>query len=73
MPHSPQGTISKNKEKKKNLLFSPPNSAISKKKPSGQWYEMQDLTVKQTVPQLITLSEAYFQIWEYDAEASKGQ
>lgn len=30
---------------------------------SNQWYEMQDLHVSDILPQMITLSEAYIQIW----------
>ncbi len=33
-------------------------------KGSGTWYEMQDLHVVDVLPQMITLSEAYIQIWE---------
>ena len=29
-----------------------------------QWLEVQDLMVKETLPQLISLSEAYLQIYE---------
>jgi len=39
-------------------------------KGSGQWYEMQDLHVTSILPQMITLTEAYIQIYERrDAEA----
>ncbi|XP_050465376.1 U4/U6.U5 tri-snRNP-associated protein 2 [Cataglyphis hispanica] len=31
---------------------------------TGQWYEMQDLHVTQILPQMITLTEAYIQIYE---------
>tara|TARA_R110002050_G_C8750953_1_gene498878 strand:+ start:107 stop:382 length:276 start_codon:yes stop_codon:yes gene_type:complete len=31
---------------------------------TDQWYEMQDLEVRETIPQLIALSESYIQIWE---------
>ncbi|GBO20155.1 U4/U6.U5 tri-snRNP-associated protein 2 [Araneus ventricosus] len=31
---------------------------------SGKWYEMQDLHVTEILPPMITLSEAYIQIWE---------
>ncbi|XP_065308875.1 ubiquitin carboxyl-terminal hydrolase 39 [Dermacentor albipictus] len=31
---------------------------------SGKWYELQDLHVTEILPQMITLSEAYIQIWE---------
>lgn len=30
-----------------------------------QWYEIQDLVVRETIPQLITVSEAYIQIYEH--------
>lgn len=33
-------------------------------KASGQWYEMQDLHVIDILPQMITLTEAYIQIYE---------
>lgn len=33
-------------------------------KGTGNWYEMQDLHVTDILPQMITLSEAYIQIWE---------
>mmetsp|Transcript_30284 Transcript_30284/g.84643 ORF Transcript_30284/g.84643 Transcript_30284/m.84643 type:complete len:392 (+) Transcript_30284:458-1633(+) len=33
-------------------------------KANDQWYELQDLEVKDTIPQLIALSESYIQIWE---------
>ena len=33
-------------------------------KGSGQWYEMQDLHVTSILPQMITLTEAYIQIYE---------
>ena len=29
-----------------------------------QWYDVQDLHVKETMPQLVALSESYIQIWE---------
>ena len=28
------------------------------------WYDMQDLHVEETLPELVTVSEAYIQIWE---------
>uniref|UniRef100_A0A8C4ILL1 ubiquitinyl hydrolase 1 n=1 Tax=Dicentrarchus labrax TaxID=13489 RepID=A0A8C4ILL1_DICLA len=31
---------------------------------TGKWYEMQDLQVTDILPQMITLSEAYIQIWK---------
>lgn len=33
-------------------------------KASGKWYEMQDLHVIDILPQMITLTEAYIQIYE---------
>lgn len=33
-----------------------------------QWFEIQDLTVKQTMPQMIPLSESYIQIYENQAK-----
>lgn len=33
-------------------------------KATGQWYEMQDLHVTEILPQMITLSEAYIQVYE---------
>lgn len=33
-------------------------------KSTGQWYEMQDLHVTEILPQMITLTEAYIQIYE---------
>lgn len=33
-------------------------------KANGQWYEMQDLHVTEILPQMITLTESYIQIYE---------
>ena len=33
-------------------------------KASGKWYEIQDLMVKEVLPQMITLTEAYIQVYE---------
>lgn len=33
-------------------------------KGDDNWYRIQDLTVKETMPQEITVSEAYIQIYE---------
>jgi len=33
-------------------------------KATGKWFEMQDLHVTEILPQMITLTEAYIQIWE---------
>lgn len=37
-------------------------------KGTGQWYEMQDLHVTNILPQMITLTEAYIQIYEQQME-----
>ncbi|CAD5118010.1 DgyrCDS6750 [Dimorphilus gyrociliatus] len=37
-------------------------------KGTGKWYEMQDLMVKEILPQMITLSESYVQIYEQMSE-----
>lgn len=37
-------------------------------KTSGQWYELQDLHVTNILPQMITLSESYIQIYEVQNE-----
>lgn len=43
-------------------------------KGTGKWFEMQDLHVKEILPQMITLSESYIQIWELqDVKTSNGQ
>lgn len=33
-------------------------------KSTNKWYEMQDLHVKEILPQMITLTESYIQIYE---------
>jgi len=38
-------------------------------KATGKWFEMQDLHVTEILPQMITLTEAYIQIWELSTEA----
>lgn len=44
---------------------------------SGKWYELQDLHVTEILPQMITLSESYVQIWQRISppfkDISKGQ
>ncbi|XP_015786303.1 U4/U6.U5 tri-snRNP-associated protein 2 [Tetranychus urticae] len=42
---------------------------------SGKWFEMQDLHVTEILPQMITLSESYIQIWEkvLDGPEMEGQ
>lgn len=40
-------------------------------KSTGQWYEMQDLHVTNILPQMITLTEAYIQIYEQQNEDDK--
>lgn len=37
-------------------------------KSTGQWYEMQDLHVTNILPQMITLTESYIQIYEQQPE-----
>ncbi|XP_015191822.1 PREDICTED: U4/U6.U5 tri-snRNP-associated protein 2 [Polistes dominula] len=37
---------------------------------TGQWYELQDLHVTQILPQMITLTEAYIQIYELRKDAN---
>ncbi|BFG01268.1 U4/U6.U5 tri-snRNP-associated protein 2 [Drosophila madeirensis] len=39
-------------------------------KANGQWYEMQDLHVTEILPQMITLTESYIQIYERSSEPS---
>lgn len=38
-------------------------------KSTGQWFEMQDLHVTNILPQMITLTEAYIQIYELQTDA----
>ena len=40
-------------------------------KATGQWYEMQDLEVTETMPQLIGVSESYLLIFERKGAAVK--
>ncbi|KAJ6646860.1 U4/U6.U5 tri-snRNP-associated protein 2 [Pseudolycoriella hygida] len=42
-------------------------------KSTGQWYEMQDLHVTNILPQMITLTEAYIQIYEQQSEDDKNK
>lgn len=35
---------------------------------AGQWYELQDLTVRETLPELLTVSEAYIQIYQLQSD-----
>ena len=37
---------------------------------TGKWFEMQDLHVTEILPQMITLSESYIQVWEMDENPS---
>lgn len=39
-------------------------------KANGQWYEMQDLHVTEILPQMITLTESYIQIYERCTETT---
>ncbi|KAG8440976.1 hypothetical protein GDO86_006638 [Hymenochirus boettgeri] len=40
---------------------------------TGKWYELQDLQVTDILPQMITLSEAYIQIWKRRDDEEKNQ
>lgn len=40
-------------------------------KSTGQWHEMQDLHVTNILPQMITLTEAYIQIYELQTDADQ--
>ncbi|XP_053573771.1 U4/U6.U5 tri-snRNP-associated protein 2 [Bombina bombina] len=40
---------------------------------TGKWYELQDLQVTDILPQMITLSEAYIQIWKRRDDDEKNQ
>ncbi|XP_029819793.1 U4/U6.U5 tri-snRNP-associated protein 2 [Manacus vitellinus] len=40
---------------------------------TGKWYELQDLQVTDILPQMITLSEAYIQIWKRREEDETNQ
>ncbi|XP_038113114.1 U4/U6.U5 tri-snRNP-associated protein 2 [Culex quinquefasciatus] len=42
-------------------------------KGTNQWYEMQDLHVTSILPQMITLTEAYIQIYEQQEEEEDGE
>ena len=37
---------------------------------TGQWYELQDLSVRETIPDLLTVSEAYIQIYQLQSLSS---
>ncbi|KFD52615.1 hypothetical protein M514_06462 [Trichuris suis] len=40
---------------------------------TGKWYELEDLHVKEILPQMITLTECYIQIWELNHEKTREQ
>jgi len=40
---------------------------------TGKWYEMQDLHVREIEPQMLTVSEAYIQIFELQKKASQSR
>lgn len=40
-------------------------------KSTGQWFEMQDLHVTNILPQMITLTEAYIQIYELQTDVDQ--
>ena len=37
---------------------------------TGQWYEMQDLHVRDILPQMITLSESYVQVYKLNSDVT---
>lgn len=42
-------------------------------KANSQWYEMQDLHVTEILPQMITLTESYIQIYERISRKEEGE
>lgn len=42
-------------------------------KATGKWFEMQDLHVTEILPQMLTLTEAYIQIWELSTSNSPAE
>ncbi|KAI6232759.1 hypothetical protein M3Y99_00987000 [Aphelenchoides fujianensis] len=40
---------------------------------TGKWYEMEDLSVKEILPQMITLAECYIQIWRLNRKLTREQ
>lgn len=42
-------------------------------KGTGKWFELEDLHVKEILPQMITLTESYIQIWELNKTKTKLQ
>ena len=50
-------------ETKTNPMTAGSYHAHVQSRATGQWYEMQDLHVQETMPQLISLSESYMMIY----------
>ncbi|KAL1230429.1 Ubiquitin carboxyl-terminal hydrolase [Trichinella spiralis] len=42
-------------------------------KGTGKWFELEDLHVKEILPQMITLTESYIQVWEMNFEKTRDQ
>jgi hypothetical protein len=38
---------------------------------AGKWYELEDLHVKEILPQMITLAECYIQIWRLNRKLTR--
>ncbi|NWQ84902.1 SNUT2 protein, partial [Columbina picui] len=51
----------------------PPGVTAVPTQGTGKWYELQDLQVTDILPQMITLSEAYIQIWKRREEDETNQ
>ncbi|NXL01582.1 SNUT2 protein, partial [Mesembrinibis cayennensis] len=51
----------------------PPSVTSVPSQGTGKWYELQDLQVTDILPQMITLSEAYIQIWKRREEDETNQ
>ena len=41
-------------------------------KADGNWYDTEDLTVNEVLPQQVVLTETYLQIYELDKDAAPG-
>jgi len=42
-------------------------------KGTGKWFELEDLHVKEILPQTITLTESYIQVWELNLSKTRDQ
>ncbi|PIC48045.1 hypothetical protein B9Z55_007171 [Caenorhabditis nigoni] len=40
---------------------------------SGKWFELEDLHVKDMLPQMIVLAESYIQIWRLNKEKTRDE